>query len=130
MSHSQSVRPLRFIDEPIIVEFDDAPKFEKRPDCPDRLLWGEETHRISELLAQWHDYSRRGRFASNMRETHLASASLRGSWGVGRFFFRVRVQSGRIFDIYYDRAPRRAADRKGSWYLWRELTEEAKSRPN
>ena len=121
MSHNPRLHPARFIDEPIDVEFDEAPRFEKRPDCPDRLIWGQDTHQISELLAQWHEYRRRGRFASNMRDTHLATAKLRGSWGVGRFFFRVRVQNGRIFDIYYDRAPRRAADRKGCWYLWREM---------
>jgi len=119
-----NVRPLRFIDEPISVEFDEAPAFAKRPDCPDRLLWNDQAHEVNELLAQWHDYSRRGRMASNMRPTHLASASLRGSWGVGRFFFRVRVQSDRIFDIYYDRAPRGASDRKGSWVLWREMARE------
>jgi len=34
---------------------------------------------------------------------------------------RVRVESGRIFDLYYDRAPRKAEDRKGSWFLLREM---------
>jgi hypothetical protein len=117
-----NVRSLRFIGEQIEVEFDEEPKFEKKPDCPDRLIWADQTHSVLELLAQWHDYTRRGRMAVNMRSTHLATASLRGSWGVGRFFFRVRVESGRIFDIYYDRAPGKASERKGCWYLWREMT--------
>ena len=61
--------------------------------------------------------------ARNMQEAHLREASRRGSWGVGRFYFRVRTENGRIFDIYYDRAPEEAADRKGHWFIWRELTE-------
>jgi NADH:ubiquinone oxidoreductase subunit len=60
-----------------------------------------------------------------MRPEHAAVAAGRGSLGVGRFFFRVRVQSGQVFDIYYDRAIKSADDRKGHWVIYREL-EEAK----
>jgi hypothetical protein len=59
--------------------------------------------------------------AVNMRPSHIATASGRGSWGVGRFYFRVRLESGRIFDLYYDRAPKSADDRKGGWFLLREM---------
>ena len=115
------IRPLRFIGEPIEVEFDQPPALEKKPGCPDRFVWHGETYHIVESLSEWHDYGRRGRMAANMRPTHAATASLRGSWGVGRFTFRVRVDSGRIFDLYYDRAPKHADDRKGSWFLFREM---------
>jgi len=43
--------------------------------------------------------------------------------GVGRFYFRVRVDGGQIYDIYYDRAPKDADRRKGQWFLYRELRE-------
>ncbi|NIN66282.1 MAG: hypothetical protein GTO63_16635 [Anaerolineae bacterium] len=56
-----------------------------------------------------------------MQPEHLRSVRRFGSWGVGRFYFRVRVEDGRVFDLYYDRAPKDAADRQGHWYLWREL---------
>jgi len=117
-----SMKPLRFIGEPVQVDFDRPPRFEKRPDCPDRFLWQEETYRIVAILSEWHDYSRRGRMASNMRPSHAATASLRGSWGVGRYYFRVRVERDRVFDLYYDRAPQGASGRKGSWFLLREMT--------
>ncbi len=52
---------------------------------------------------------------------HLARASNVGSWGVGRHYRRVRTDSGRIFELYYDRAPRGSSDRKGAWYLFQEL---------
>jgi len=114
-------RPLRFIGEPIQVEFDQPPALEKKPGCPDRFDWQGETHRVVDLLSQWQDYSRRGRMALNMRSGHAAAAARRGSWGVGKFYFRVRTATGQVFDLYYDRAPRKADDRKGGWFLLREM---------
>jgi hypothetical protein len=31
------------------------------------------------------------------------------------------MKGGRVFDIYYDRAPEAAGDRAGHWYLFREM---------
>jgi hypothetical protein len=59
--------------------------------------------------------------SKNMKPAHLREAERRGSWGVGRFYFRVRTDKERIFDLYYDRAPKQAADRLGHWFLWREM---------
>ena len=109
--------PHSFIGEPIEVQFDVDPTLSKRPTCPSAFIWREETYRIVEMLETWVDYSRRGRMARNMMPAHAMTASRRGSWGVGRFHFRVRVEDGRIFDIYYDRAPNSAGDRKGHWFL-------------
>ncbi|HEY9088360.1 MAG TPA: DUF6504 family protein [Anaerolineaceae bacterium] len=118
-----STQPLRFIGEPIQAVFDQPPLLEKRPPCPDGFTWREQIYRITELLEEWFDYSRRGRMARNMAPQHAAVASSRGSLGVGRFYFRVRVMDGRIFEIYYDRAPKDAANRKGSWMLMGERSE-------
>ena len=115
------IKPLRFIGEPIQVQFDKPPTLEKKPGCPDRFVWHGETYQIVEKLSEWHDYSRRGRMAVNMRPEHAAVASRRGSWGVGRFHYRVRTDTGRVFDLYYDRAPKSADDRKGAWFLYREM---------
>ncbi len=114
-------RPLRFIGEPIEVVFDEPPTLEKKPGCPNGFVWRGETHRVAEELAAWVDYTRRGRMARNMSPRHATTATLRGSWGVGRFYFRVRTDAGRIFDLYYDRAPGGADDRKGQWFLFREM---------
>lgn len=116
-------KPLQFIGEPIQVEFDQPPAFEKKPGCPDQFVWNGEMHQIIEKLSEWHDYGRRGRMAHNMRPDHAAVASHRGSWGVGRDYYRVRTDSCRIFDLYYDRAPGKAGDRKGGWFLYREMSE-------
>ncbi len=59
--------------------------------------------------------------ARNMRPAHAEAVSTRGSLNVGRFYFRVKVDSGRIFDIYYDRAMKNVDDRKGQWVIYREL---------
>jgi hypothetical protein len=56
-----------------------------------------------------------------MAPAHLATATRRGSWGVGRFYFRVRTDGGGVYDLYYDRQPESAGDRAGHWYLWREV---------
>ncbi len=114
-------RPLRFIGEPVDVEFDTPPLLEKQPGCPDRFVWREHAYRIAEVLGEWRDFGRRGRMARNMTPAHAAVASQRGSWGVGRFYFRVRTASRRVFDLYYDRAPKDADSRKGAWFLYREL---------
>ncbi|MCA9991489.1 MAG: hypothetical protein KDE29_10850 [Anaerolineales bacterium] len=117
---------VRFISEPIEVAFDQPPLLEKKPGCPDRFVWQGETYEIVAKLAEWHDYQRRGRMAQNMRPEHLARAAQHGSWGVGRDHFRVQVQAagsgpGRVFEIYYDRAPQDADHRKGRWVLNREI---------
>lgn len=109
--------PASFIDEPITVEFDTAPVREKTPVCPQRFTWRGQSYTIISVLEEWVDYARRGRAANNMAPAHLASASRSGSWGVGRFSFRVSVDSGQLFEIYYDRAPKDADNRMGGWFL-------------
>ena len=58
-----------------------------------------------------------------MQDPHLAAASRRGSWGVGQDYFRVRTDKGQIFDIYYDRAPKGSDQRKGEWFIDKEIEE-------
>ena len=114
-------KPLRFICEPIKAQFDKPPTLTKKPGCPDRFVWHGDTYQITEVLSEWHDYSRRGQRQHNMRPHRLVAAARRGSWGVGRDYYRIRTNTGRIFDIYYDRAPKSAADRKGAWFLYQEM---------
>jgi hypothetical protein len=113
--------PLHFIDAQVEVRFDTPPAREKTPPCPDGFTWEGKPYGVSEKLAEWRDFTRRGRMARNMQPQHAAVAAGRGSLGVGRFFFRVRTDSGRVFDLYYDRAIKDADNRKGAWYLYREL---------
>jgi hypothetical protein len=128
--------PIHFYDHPIEVIFDTPPAREKSPDCPNGFIWEEKTYRVIEMLSSWSDFTRRGKMARNMRPAHAAVASSRGSLNVGRFYFRVRVRpavelpdntSGyseeQVFDIYYDRAMKNVDDRKGQWFLYREMEE-------
>ena len=110
----------RFISEAIEVDFDQPPLLEKDPPCPSGFTWAGERFRVVELLAEWRDFRRRGKAERNMRPEHATRASLRGSWGVGRYYFRVRVEDGRVFEMYYDRSPGNADDRKGHWVLYGE----------
>lgn len=116
------MKPLRFIAEPVEAHFNRAPLLEKKPGCPDGFTWRGQSYRIVELLSEWHDYRRRGRMARNMRPEHAAVAANRGSWGVGQDYYRVRTDSGQVFDLYYDRAPQDASHRKGGWFLEKELS--------
>ena len=116
-----ALKPLRFIGQEIQVAFDKKPTLEKRPPAPDQFEWEDHTYRVESVLSEWQDYGRRGRMARNMRPHNAAKALRRGSWGVGRFYFRVLTKSGRIFDLYYDRAPKNVEHRKGSWFLDREM---------
>jgi hypothetical protein len=133
-------QPIHFFDQPIDVIFDTPPAREKTPDCPNGFIWEDKTYRVIEMLSSWSDFKRRGKMARNMRPEHAAVAASRGSLNVGRFYFRVRValssssiakhpggtarQSEQIFDIYYDRAMKNVDDRKGQWFVYRELGEE------
>jgi hypothetical protein len=115
------LKPKRYIGREIEVAFDVPPALEKKPGCPSVFHIGSEMLRVIEVVDEWSDFTRRDRSARNMRPEHLTVAASRGSWGVGRIFFRVRVEDGRLFELYYDRAPKDAMDRKGSWFLRCEL---------
>jgi hypothetical protein len=111
---------VQFIDESVEVEFLQLPMLEKKPDCPQAFIWREQKYEILETLEVWQDFSRKGKMGNNMRPEHITRAARVGSWGVGRFFFRVRVTGDRFFDLYYDRAPEDVFHRKGGWFLMGE----------
>jgi len=113
--------PLHFLDQSIEPIFDTPPALEKSPTCPSGFVWEGKTYRVLEMLSAWSDFKRRGKMARNMQPEHAAVASNRGSLNVGRFYFRVRVDSNQIFDIYYDRAMKNVDDRKGQWVVYREM---------
>jgi hypothetical protein len=114
---------IHFIGEEIEVHFDMPPVRQKTPPCPDDFTWQGRTYHVTKKLAEWSDFSRRGRMARNMQPAHAVVASSRGSLGVGRFYFRVRVDSGQVFDVYYDREIKDVDDRLGHWFLYREIGE-------
>ena len=109
--------PVQFIDEPIEVTFAEAPVYEKKPPCPDAFIWRGETYAILSVLSEEQDFDRRGRSARNMAPAHALAAARAGSWVVGRYSFCVEVEGGEIYEIYFDRAPQDAGDRKGHWFL-------------
>jgi hypothetical protein len=113
--------PAQFIGAEIEAVFDAPPLLTKKPDALSGFIWRGETFRVVELISRWYDYDRKGRMAKNMQPEHLRVARKRGSWGVGKFYFRVQTEDGRVFDLYYDRAPEEAGDREGHWFLWREM---------
>ncbi|MBN1437980.1 MAG: hypothetical protein JW929_01105 [Anaerolineales bacterium] len=110
----------RFIGEPIQVEFTGQPLLKKQAGCPAAFVWRGQRFAVAEMLAEWHDYSRRGRMADNMTPAHARTAAIRGSRGVGRDFFTIRAEGGRTFTLYYDRAPKNAGDQAGAWFLFSE----------
>jgi hypothetical protein len=122
--NTPELQPLRFVDRPVEVFFNSPLVHEKLPPCPDGFVWERQTYLIVEKLSEWTDFTRRGRAARNMRPSHAEVASGRGSLNVGRFFFRVRVDTGQIFDLTYDRAMKNVDDRKGQWFLYREMKAE------
>ena len=113
--------PIHFHDESIEVIFDRPPALEKTPPCPNGFIWQEKTYRVIESLSEWRDHARKGRMARNMQPAHAQVASTRGSLNVGRFYFRLKVDSNQVFDIYYDRAAQSVEKRKGGWFIYCEL---------
>ena len=115
------LKPVHFIGQPVQVEYDEPPVLEKKPGCPDRFIYLGQVYTVQAILSEWHDYHRRGRMSRNMRPEHAAVAERRGSWGVGQDYYCVRTQNDQIFDLYYDRAPGSVDQRKGGWFLDKEL---------
>ncbi|HEY62384.1 MAG TPA: hypothetical protein G4N95_07010 [Anaerolineae bacterium] len=113
--------PKNFIDEQIEVIFNHPPYRSKTPHAPDGFRWREEVIRIQEVISEWVDYSRKGSRNHNMQPHNMAKAVRRGSWGVGRFYFRVKSEDNQFFDLYYDRSPKNVDNRLGGWFLWRAL---------
>ena len=122
-NESMDLKPLHFLDQPIEIIFNRPPTYEKAPDCPNGFTWEDKTYRITEMVSSWVDFARRGKMARNMRPAHAAAAATRGSLNVGRYYFRVKTDTNQIFDIYYDRAMKNVDDRKGQWFVYRELGE-------
>ena len=118
-------RPKRFINEQVEVHFSKTPTLEKKPGCPDSFIWHGKTYKIIELISEWHDYHRRGRMACNMRSEHASRAERIGSWGVGQDYYRILTENRRIFDLYFDRAPKNVDHRKGAWFLDKELEQKS-----
>ena len=120
---ADNYQAIHFYDNPIEPIFDTSPAREKSPDCPNGFIWDEKTYRVVEMLSSWSDFTRRGKMARNMRPAHAAVAAGRGSLNVGRFYFRVLTDTSQVFDIYYDRAMKNIDDRKGQWFIYREMEE-------
>lgn len=112
---------MTFLLEPISVAWDKPPLLEKKPRCPDRFTWRERQFAIEEVLGEWRDYRRRGRMASNMRPAHARQARLRGSRNVGRYYFRVRVRGGHLYELYFDRAAAGKEAGEEGWFISRDL---------
>ena len=116
-----------FIGTAVEVHFDEPPALEKRPGPPDAFTWEGRQHRVKAVLREWHDYRMKGRtetfYVKEQGSFRAKKAGRRGSWGVGRDYFRVRTESGEVFDLYYDRAPRDRGGRKGTWFLFQQIME-------
>jgi hypothetical protein len=117
--------PAKFIGVAIEPVFLEPPQLEKRPGAPDGFVWEGRKYLVENVLREWHDYGLKGKtrtfYEKEQGSFRAAAASRRGTWGVGRDYFRVAVDSGEVFDLYYDRDPGGTRGRKGGWYLFRQI---------
>ena len=117
---------MEFHADQIEVRFEKEPTLEKKPGLPSAFTWHGCEYIVVELIKEWHDYRKRGKSKASYekeRGSYWVRATQRqGSWGVGRDYYRVRTESGEVFDIYYDRSPK-GRERKGQWILSRRLGE-------
>lgn len=111
----------KFISAEIEVVFKVEPLLKKRTGPPDAFAWEGQQFPIVAVLAEWHDYDKR-RERDTTRRSQTQLTRKHGSWGLGRDFYRVRTENGRVFDLYYDRSPK-GADDIGRWVLYKELEE-------
>jgi hypothetical protein len=121
MDEKHSTKKPVYIGEMITVGYDQPPLLVKKPDCPNMFIWQGKSFRVTEVISEWHDFSRKGKYTRNMKDAHLERANIKGSLGVGRFYFRVRSDENRIFEIYYDRSIKNTFETSGFWVLFQEL---------
>lgn len=118
---------MRFIGQEITVTLPSGFAFEKKPPAPESFRWQGKLHSVSEILATWRRYGKPGlRTQGGRPPYYVRSGRGQGSWGQGRVYYRLRTETGRLFDLYYDRAPE-GQRRAGSWRLWRELSRDEES---
>ena len=113
---------MEFIGREINVTLPNGSSLDKKPPAPRAFRWKCVVHQVTEMLATWHRYGKPEIRTQGGRPPYFVrSGRTQGSWGQGRVYFRVRTEEGRLFDIYYDRAPK-GQRRAGAWFLWRELS--------
>lgn len=93
----------RFIGEKITVQTEGQIK------QPVSLEWQGRKYAVSEIMATWFDWG-------------FSPAATQHDWRTRRHrnCFRIRVDSGELFEIYLDRGPSRP---EGEWYLFQVLDE-------
>ena len=113
---------MQFIGHEITVTLPSGFSLEKKPPVPESFQWQGKLHTVTEMLAMWHRYGKPEIRTQGGRPPYFVrSGRTQGSWGKGRVYYRIRTKNGRLFDLYYDRAPK-GQRRAGSWILWRELS--------
>ncbi len=126
-----STETTRFIGAAIQVIYDQPPVLEKRPGAPDGFVWEGKTVRVLAVLKEWHDYGLRGKslnfYVKEQGSYRAKAAGRKGTWGVGRDYYRVRADTGEVFDLYYDRAPGGPGGRKGNWVLFQQVLDWAEN---
>ena len=111
-----------FYSEPITVKFRKEPLLEKKTGPPDTFFWRGKSYTVVLVEKEWHNYDSRGRikkFYSQRRGNAPEMNPRKGSWGVGRDYYRVKTDTGEVFVIYYDRQPEKT--KKGQWILLKKV---------
>ncbi|NSW51881.1 MAG: hypothetical protein HPY85_05210 [Anaerolineae bacterium] len=116
--------PIQFINESVEVVFVVPPVYGKTPTPPQSFIWQAKQWEIKQVMLEWKDYDRRGKSSHNMRPSNLLKAASRGSYGVGRFYYRVMTVDDRIFQLYFDRS----VPREQAWVLYAEYSYRVKNR--
>ena len=94
--------PPKFIGQKINVTTDGAIKE------PQSFTWENRDYEVAEILLAWMDWG-------------FPQGSTQRDWRSRRHrnYYRVRTDSGQIFEIYHDRGPTGGG---GAWYLFQQLT--------
>lgn len=74
---------------------------------PQTLRWRDRDYAIEEVIASWFDWG-------------FSATAVQKDWKTRRHrnYFRIRVDSGELFEIYLDRPP---ASAEGEWVLYQIL---------
>ena len=94
--------PSRFIGQKISVTTDGTIKE------PQSFTWKSKDYEVAEILLSWMDWG-------------FPQGSTQRDWKSRRHrnYYRVRTESGQVFEIYHDRGPTGLVD---DWYIFQQLS--------
>ena len=90
--------------KPVAGTFDTSAMAKGEPGLPARFLWREVEYRVTRVVDKW-------------KETTPCKSGSKEKY-VRKHWYRVKMESGEIMNIYFERKPLPKGQRRTRWWLY------------